>query len=47
MTPEERLAALGLELPKALPPRANYLAYRLIVDLLYLAGHGPRRQDNT
>jgi enamine deaminase RidA (YjgF/YER057c/UK114 family) len=47
MTPEERIAELGLELPQALAPRANYIAYRRAGDLLFLAGHGPRLQDNT
>ena len=47
MTPEERIVTLGLELPKALPPRGNYIACRQVGDLLYLAGHGPRLQDNT
>lgn len=47
MSPEEKLAALGFELPPALPPRANYIPYRRVGDLLFLAGHGPRLQDNT
>ena len=47
MSPEERLEALGLKLPPALPPRANYVSYRRIGDVLFLAGHGPRLPDNT
>jgi enamine deaminase RidA (YjgF/YER057c/UK114 family) len=47
MTPEERLASLGMALPAPLPPRANYIAYRRVGDLLFLAGHGPRLPDNT
>jgi enamine deaminase RidA (YjgF/YER057c/UK114 family) len=47
MTPEERIVTLGVELPQALPPRGNYIACRQVGDLLYLAGHGPRLQDNT
>jgi enamine deaminase RidA (YjgF/YER057c/UK114 family) len=47
MTPEERLASLGLILPAPLPPRANYIAYRRVGDLIFLAGHGPRLPDNT
>lgn len=45
MTPEERLQALGFELPPALPPRGSYVSCHQIGDLLYLAGHGPRLQD--
>ena len=47
MSPEEKLAALGFELPPALPPRFNYLPYRRVGDLLFLAGHGPRLPDDT
>ncbi len=47
MTPEDRLAALGIELPPALPPNANYVPFRLHGETLYLSGHGPRRPDNT
>jgi enamine deaminase RidA (YjgF/YER057c/UK114 family) len=47
MSPEERLEALGLKLPPALPPRANYVSYCRIGDVLFLAGHGPRLPDNS
>jgi enamine deaminase RidA (YjgF/YER057c/UK114 family) len=47
MSPEERLTALGFELPPALPPRFNYIPYRRVGDLLFLAGHGPRLPDDT
>jgi enamine deaminase RidA (YjgF/YER057c/UK114 family) len=47
MSPEEKIVALGFELPAPLPPRANYIPYRRVGDLLFLAGHGPRLQDNT
>lgn len=47
MSPEEKLAALGFELPPALPPRFNYIPYRRVGDLLFLAGHGPRLPDDT
>jgi len=47
MSPEEKLIAMGLELPAPLPPRGNYIPYRRVGDLLFLAGHGPRLQDNT
>ncbi|MGA2794483.1 MAG: RidA family protein [Roseiarcus sp.] len=46
-TPEERLAALGLTLPPAPAPVANYLPYRLAGNLLYLSGQGARRPDGT
>ena len=47
MSPEEKIVALGFELPPALPPRFNYIPYRRVGELLYLAGHGPRLPDNT
>jgi len=40
-TPEERLRALGLELPVLSAPRGNYVRARRHGSLLYLAGHGP------
>lgn len=40
-TPEERLRALGLELPILSAPRGNYVRARRHGSLLYLAGHGP------
>ncbi|HRK24407.1 MAG TPA: RidA family protein [Beijerinckiaceae bacterium] len=47
MTPEQRLAVHGIELP--IPPRpvANYLPYRWAGSLLCLSGHGPRRADGS
>ncbi|MFM0272336.1 RidA family protein [Paraburkholderia nemoris] len=47
MSPEEKLVALGFELPPALPPRFSYIPYRQAGDLLFLAGHGPRLPDDT
>ena len=44
-TPEQRLAALGLILPPASAPTANYVAHRLIGRVLHLAGQGPRTPD--
>lgn len=46
-TPEERLAALGLSLPQAPVPVANYVPFRRAGDLLYLSGQGPKRADGT
>jgi enamine deaminase RidA (YjgF/YER057c/UK114 family) len=47
MTPEERLASLGLVLPEAAAPVATYLPCRWAGHLLYLSGQGPRRADGT
>jgi enamine deaminase RidA (YjgF/YER057c/UK114 family) len=47
MTPEERIAALGLALPEASIPVANYVPYRFAGNLLYLSGQGPKRADGT
>jgi enamine deaminase RidA (YjgF/YER057c/UK114 family) len=47
MTPEEKLASLGLILPTVPKPVANYLPYRWAGNLLYLSGQGPRRADGS
>lgn len=47
MTPEERLAQLGLTLPPVPVPVANYVPYRFAGNLLYLSGQGPKRVDGT
>ena len=47
MTPEQRLASLGLVLPPVPVPVANYVPYRLAGSLLYLSGQGPKRPDGT
>lgn len=41
MTPEQRLAALGLELPAVMAPTASYVPAVRTGDLLFLAGHNP------
>jgi enamine deaminase RidA (YjgF/YER057c/UK114 family) len=41
LTPDERLANLGLVLPPPPPPAADYVQYRRVGKMLYLAGHGP------
>ena len=38
---EERLAELGIALPPAFPPVANYLSCSRTGDLLFVGGHGP------
>ena len=42
MTPEEKLASLGLTLPAVATPVANYVPYRITGNLLFLSGQGPR-----
>ena len=44
-TPEQRLAALGIALPVAPAPVANYVPCRWAGSLLFLSGQGPRRPD--
>ena len=45
MTPEAKLAAMGLRLPDVPRPVGSYLPYKLTGDLLYLSGQGPMRAD--
>ncbi|MGL4812165.1 MAG: RidA family protein [Beijerinckiaceae bacterium] len=47
MTPEDRLAQLGLTLPPVPVPVANYVPYRFAGNLLYLSGQGPKQPDGT
>ena len=47
MTPEKRLAGLGLVLPEVPSPVANYVPYKRAGDMLYLSGQGPRRGDGA
>jgi enamine deaminase RidA (YjgF/YER057c/UK114 family) len=47
MTPEEKLASLGLTLPTTPKPLANYVPYRWAGNLLYLSGQGPRNPDGS
>lgn len=47
MTPEQRLAALGITLPPVPVPVANYVPFRFAGNLLYLSGQGPKRPDGT
>lgn len=49
-TPHERLRALGIELPAAAPPAANYVPTRTVPigegrALVYVAGQIPRKAD--
>jgi enamine deaminase RidA (YjgF/YER057c/UK114 family) len=47
MTPEEKLASLGLVLPTAPVPAANYVPYRWAGNLLFMSGLGPKRADGS
>ena len=47
MTPEEKIASLGLTLPSSPKPMANYVSYRWAGNLLYLSGQGPIRPDGS
>ena len=45
--PEARLEALGIELPSAPDPVANYVNGVRTGNLIFLAGKGPKRADGT
>ncbi len=45
MTPEEKLKAMGLELPKVPTPVANYVPFKLDGKTIYCSGQGPRTPD--
>lgn len=47
MTPEAKLAAMGLVLPDLPTPLANYVPFKICDNVLYLSGQGPRRNDGT
>jgi enamine deaminase RidA (YjgF/YER057c/UK114 family) len=47
MTPEAKLAAMGLTLPEIARPMANYVPFKICGNVLYLSGQGPRRNDGT
>lgn len=44
-TPEQRLAAAGLQLPVPQKPSGNYVPVRRFGQLLFVAGHGPKNAD--
>ena len=46
-SPGERLARLGIEIPPAPDPVANYVNGVRTGNLIFLAGKGPRRADGT
>lgn len=47
MAVAERLAELGIELPKGSGPMANYVPAVTSGNLVFVSGHGPRRGDGT
>ena len=47
MSPDEKLAELGLELPHLPTPVANYVPFKRDGNIVYLSGQGPRRPDGT
>jgi enamine deaminase RidA (YjgF/YER057c/UK114 family) len=47
MTPEAKLASMGLVLPEVPKPVANYVPFKIDGGTLYLSGQGPRRTDGT
>ena len=46
MTPEQRLAELGHELPEPNPPVANYVGAVRVGNLVFVSGHGPYREGS-
>ena len=44
---ESRLAELGLTLPPAMVPAANYLGWQIHGNLLHIAGQGPIKADGS
>lgn len=47
MSPEEKLAQMGLILPATPTPAGNYVPFKRDGDIAYLAGQGPRKADGT
>lgn len=45
MSAEARLKELGIVLPSVASPVANYVPYRIVNNLLYLSGQGPRDEN--
>ena len=47
MSPDDKLAELGLVLPNLPTPVANYVPFKRDGNIVYLSGQGPRRPDGT
>lgn len=46
-TADDKIKELGLQLPAASKPIANYVKYVRTGNLIFLAGHGPTKADGT
>jgi enamine deaminase RidA (YjgF/YER057c/UK114 family) len=46
-TADDKIKELGLQLPPASKPIANYVKYVRTGNLIFLAGHGPTKVDGT
>ena len=44
---DRRLTELGITLPPARPPSANFVRAKRVGNLLYVAGQGPAREDGS
>jgi enamine deaminase RidA (YjgF/YER057c/UK114 family) len=47
MSPEDKLAQLGLTLPPTPTPAGNYVPFKRDGNIAYLAGQGPRKADGS
>jgi enamine deaminase RidA (YjgF/YER057c/UK114 family) len=47
MQVEARLKELGIDLPPAMTPVANYVPAAKTGNLIFLSGHGPAKEDGT
>ncbi|MBL8568855.1 MAG: RidA family protein [Phreatobacter sp.] len=47
MSPEDKLAQMGLILPATPTPAGNYVPFKRDGDIAYLAGQGPRKADGS
>jgi enamine deaminase RidA (YjgF/YER057c/UK114 family) len=47
MSAEARLKELGMVLPALAKPVANYVPYRIVGNVLYLSGQGPRDENGN
>ena len=47
MSPEDKLAEMGLALPEIPTPVANYVPFRRDGAVIYLSGQGPRKPDGS
>jgi enamine deaminase RidA (YjgF/YER057c/UK114 family) len=47
MSAEARLKELGVVLPTLAKPVANYVPYRIVGNVLYLSGQGPRDENGN